>query len=192
MKEKSEIDTGAVWERRDLEQIIKNYGTYLEPGKFQDYFVSPLGKVGSPDQLRRLKYYFDRALDSLGAGKWTWICGSRSLLMKNFKHLTDEQKVVVALYFGYGDDHLQNMDISDVIATRNRAFSKMIDYLNYQQFKDSHVLLNIKQVAERLDISEAGVRKLIGDGRIKTGKVGGQNLIREEDVVSVQNQGDFT
>ena len=190
MKEKSEIDTGAIWDRRDLEQIMKNYGTYLEPGKFKDYFVSPLGKVASPDQLRRLKYYFDRALDSLEAGKWTWICGSRALLMGNFKHLSDEQKVVVALYLGYGDDHLQSMDISDVTATRNRAFSKMIDYLNYQQFKDFHVLLNIKQVAERLDITEAGVRKLISDGRIKAGKVGGQNLIREEDVVSVQNQDD--
>lgn len=43
------------------------------------------------------------------------------------------------------------------------------------------MLLTTRQVAERLDISDARVRKLIAEGRIKAIKIGGRNLIQERD-----------
>jgi len=43
------------------------------------------------------------------------------------------------------------------------------------------MLLTTREVARRLGVSERRIRHLIYEGRIKAIKVGGHNLIREED-----------
>ena len=42
-------------------------------------------------------------------------------------------------------------------------------------------MLTTRQVAERLSISDARVRKLIYEGRIKAFKLGRYNVVREKD-----------
>jgi len=181
MKEISVIEVNTLWKRKDLDRIIRNYSVYLEPDKYKGFILSSLGRITSPGYIRRLKYDFDRSLDSIGEGKWTRICDSRNRIAENFHLLNKGQKTVVALYLGYADGYLKQKGIPNPANTRDKAFSRMLKYLTAQQGEGSIVLFTTRQVAERLGISDARVRKLIYEGRIKATKVGGQNLVREED-----------
>ena len=49
-------------------------------------------------------------------------------------------------------------------------------------------MLTIKDVAERLTVSERTVRRLIEDGSIRASKIGGQLRLKEDDVELYVNQ----
>lgn len=48
--------------------------------------------------------------------------------------------------------------------------------------------LTLKEVSERLDVSEGRIRQLVADGRLPTVKVGKSNLVKESDLQLVSER----
>ena len=167
------------WTRLLLEDIMRNYGRYQRASSRDDSLLD------SENKARRIKAHFDDALDSIGPMRWLFVdADSPDIIRGAFKYLNKGQKAVVALYLGYDDAKLKNMGIPDPANTRAKAFSMMVKYLDNNaplMPKSRGAYLTTRQVALKLGISDMRVRKLIYEGRIKSVKIGGHNLIEEED-----------
>jgi len=98
-----------------LKRIAENYIHLYHDASWKSLFA-----------LVEFKADFDRALDSIGKGKWT----GKVEDFRKYKYFGKKQQVVIADILGMRDYELENWGISEARKLRHKAYKSMVKVLN--------------------------------------------------------------
>lgn len=88
------------------------------------YSDAPLAELFS---VAEYKADFDRALSSIGRGKWEGLVSSD---FGNYRHFGKQQRVIIADILGITDYKLKGLGFYEIPQLRGQAYSRMMDSLN--------------------------------------------------------------
>jgi len=104
-----------------LKRIAENYANLYSDASWGSLFLMAESKAD-----------FDRALSSIGRGKWSGIVGYK---LKHYKYFGRLQQVVIAFILGIKDKEMEKLGFQDVKGMRSKAFQRMRDKLNGRKIK---------------------------------------------------------